>query len=125
MYGDDLDRMLSSDEEIVPSSGFACSVMETIRQSHAAPPPIPFPWRRVVPGVVLMGALLVVFMLWFPHSPAAGGWSPTGSALAGLPAWLPDLEHTLVHVGIGWIALALVLAYIPWKVSMTLAVGQQ
>jgi hypothetical protein len=48
-----LDRMLASEEELIPSSGFAASVMERIREEAAASPPIPFPWKRAIPGIAL------------------------------------------------------------------------
>ena len=47
---DDLDRFLS-DDEIVPSSGFAARVMDAVRVEAAAPPAIPFPWLRALPGI--------------------------------------------------------------------------
>ena len=40
---DEFDRIMS-EEEILPSSGFAASVMEAVRREAVAPPPIPFPW---------------------------------------------------------------------------------
>jgi len=48
---DDLDRILASEETIEPSSGFAASVMDGVRREAAIPAPIPFPWRRLVPGL--------------------------------------------------------------------------
>ena len=48
-----LDRILATEEDLVPSSGFAASVMDRIREETTAPPPIPFPWKRAVPGIVL------------------------------------------------------------------------
>jgi hypothetical protein len=51
MERDDLDRFLS-DDEIVPSSGFVVRVMDAVRVEAAAPPAIPFPWLRALPGIV-------------------------------------------------------------------------
>jgi len=48
-----LGRILATEEELIPSSGFAASVMERIREETAAPRPIPFPWKQAVPGIVL------------------------------------------------------------------------
>jgi hypothetical protein len=36
---DEIDRILSRQDEIVPSSGFAASVMEAVRREAAVPPP--------------------------------------------------------------------------------------
>ncbi|HEY0553230.1 MAG TPA: hypothetical protein VGG20_03135 [Thermoanaerobaculia bacterium] len=57
MTPEDLDRILGSDERIVPSSGFAASVMERAREEAAAPPLLPFPWRRFVLGLLVTVAL--------------------------------------------------------------------
>ena len=50
MRDDDLDHILSSEADIVPSSGFAGSVMDAIQAQTSIPPPIPFPWKRAIPG---------------------------------------------------------------------------
>jgi hypothetical protein len=47
-----LDAHLASSEDLAPSSGFAASVMESIQAQATEPPPIAFPWRRVLPGVI-------------------------------------------------------------------------
>jgi hypothetical protein len=56
---DDLDRLLdehlsSSTEQLEPSSGFVLSVMESIQVQAAEPPPIPFPWLRALPALLLV-----------------------------------------------------------------------
>ena len=38
-----IDRILAAEEELIPSSGFASSVMERVQEEAALPPPIPFP----------------------------------------------------------------------------------
>lgn len=57
---DELDLILLERDQILPSSGFAASVMDTITQEAAAPAPIPFPWKVAVPGFV---ALLAGFVI--------------------------------------------------------------
>ena len=56
---DNLDRILSSEEELAPSTGFAASVMDRVREEAAAPEPIAFPWKRVLPGAIVAAAGLV------------------------------------------------------------------
>lgn len=62
---DELDRILATDEPLVPSSHFAERVMEAVRDQAAAPPPLPFPWRRFAVGIaaslagMASGAVLV------------------------------------------------------------------
>ncbi len=56
MDDEKIDRILANDDELIPSSGFVASVMARIQDEVAAPAPIPFPWKRALPGVVLAGA---------------------------------------------------------------------
>ena len=58
MTTEKLDSILAAEEELAPSSGFLASVMEAVEEAAAAPPPIPFPWKRAVPGMVLAGGVL-------------------------------------------------------------------
>jgi hypothetical protein len=50
---DQLDKILAREDEIVPASGFLARVMDKVQDEAAAPPPIPFPWKRAIPGFVL------------------------------------------------------------------------
>ncbi len=56
MSNEEIDRALGSDDTIVPSSGFASSVMEAVRRDTETPPPIPFPWKRALPGFIVCAA---------------------------------------------------------------------
>lgn len=47
------DRILVAEEVLTPSSGFVSAVMERVQEEAAAPKPIPFPWKRVLPGAVV------------------------------------------------------------------------
>lgn len=64
-----LDQLLESHlggthEELEPSSGFVMSVMDTIQARAAEPPPIPFPWRRILPGLLaVLGGLIVLTLI--------------------------------------------------------------
>ncbi|HYB60314.1 MAG TPA: hypothetical protein VEH50_02450 [Methylomirabilota bacterium] len=109
MTSDELDRILSAEDRIVPSSGFAASVMDTVRREAATPPPIPFPWTRALPGLVvgiaaLAGLLVAGFALL---RPAIAAVNPDTFSLAQL------LAATRVAAqkadGAGWIALTLLL----------------
>jgi hypothetical protein len=48
----EIDSILSAEDELIPSSGFLASVMERVEEQAAAPPPIPFPWKRALPGIL-------------------------------------------------------------------------
>ena len=49
----EIGHILAAEDELIPSSGFLASVMERVQEEAAAPPPIPFPWKRAVPGILL------------------------------------------------------------------------
>ncbi len=53
MKNEPIDEILGAEESLVPSSGFLASVMERVREEAATPPPIPFPWKRALPGFVV------------------------------------------------------------------------
>jgi len=58
MKQDKLDSILADEQELVPSSGFLARVMEQVQEEAAAPAPIPFPWKRAIPGIVLAAGVL-------------------------------------------------------------------
>ena len=49
---DDLDRLLSHHDTLVPSSGFAAGVMEAVQNAADEPRPLRFPWWRFAVGVL-------------------------------------------------------------------------
>ena len=49
---DDLDRVLSANDTLVPSSGFAARVMDAVRDDVEEQPPLAFPWRPFLIGVM-------------------------------------------------------------------------
>jgi hypothetical protein len=57
MTPEDLDRILGSEEPLVPSAGFAASVVERALEAASAPPPLPFPWRRYLLGLLVILAM--------------------------------------------------------------------
>ena len=69
MRDDDIDRMLSSEQDLIPSSGFVHSVMDAV-QREATAPPILFRWKRALPGLAAAGLalawVLVVLKAIFP-----------------------------------------------------------
>jgi hypothetical protein len=99
MRHEDIDLMLSRDDNIVPSSGFTASVMDAVSREATAPPPIPFPWKRALPG---LGWCLAVTIAPLTLGPGSGGNLPPAPAALGLSTALSAA---------GWIAAALVLAF--------------
>jgi len=105
MKEENLDRILAGDEEVVPSSGFAAAVMERVRDEAAAPQPIPFPWKRIAPAIVLIAGALVWCGVELARLkvPAARIQLP--------PAVLPSIKDA------GWVATALAVSLLSWWLS--------
>ena len=110
-----IDRILAAEEELIPSSGFLAATMERVREEAACPKPIPFPWLRALPGIVLG-----VFVL---------GWGGFETVRAGLSSARetsfaqPHLTAVNVHAlePVGWVAVALVVPLISWIFSRRIA----
>lgn len=116
MEHDHFDEILSRADDIVPSSDFITNVMAAVRQEASAPPPIPFPWKRVMPGLAVgactFGAFLVATL-----APWDGG--PVQVA-PGLSSVLYAIVAAANAVELVWIAIALVFAVASMKFSMRL-----
>jgi len=115
MMDDDLDRILSGDDSIVPSSGFAGSVMEAVRREAAVPPALPFPWERALPGlvagIVTLGSLVVASL-----SASSADLSPVP-----VPEVLVASAKWAIATGAHWVTLALLVSYLAVKFSLRLA----
>jgi hypothetical protein len=90
MRSEELDQLLRSEALIEPSPGFADAVMATIGRELASPGPLPFPWRRAAPALVLAGGCLVVTMVY------------VGTLLAGAPAAAAALDT--IPGPVAWLA---------------------
>jgi len=111
----EIDHLLASEEELIPSSGFLASVMERVHEEAAAPAPILFPWKRAIPGILLAVAVLGwgAVELFRAALPALRNLSVSGPNLPG-PLVLP-LEDA------GWVALALTVSLLSTLLSRRLA----
>jgi hypothetical protein len=61
MKEDDLDRILSGEGPMAPSSGFVASVMVAVRRENVTPACLSFPWKWALPGIA--AALTSVVLL--------------------------------------------------------------
>jgi hypothetical protein len=116
-YGADelIGRILAAEEELIPSSGFVAATMERVRDEAACPKPIPFPWLRALPGIVLAVAVL--------------GWC--GFELAHVVLVnAREISFTQVHLTVaagralesaGWVAVALAVSMFSWLFARRLA----
>jgi hypothetical protein len=109
-----LDRILTAEEDLVPSSGFIASVMERVREEAAAPEPIPFPWKRAVPGAVLA----VGGVAWMGVQVARQGVMhlPNLGAPAALRLQV-SLQTTGTLESAGWVAAALGVSLLSWLLA--------
>lgn len=132
MNDHDLDRILSRQqqkEEIAPSSGFAFSVMDAVKREAAIPAPIPFPWKRALPGLVISLALAIVMIVGLVRGGVASTTHFVQSVIVPqsslqLHEILTRMYWVTQQMGIGWILFALLLSLITAKLSMRLAAGK-
>jgi hypothetical protein len=111
---------LSSEEELIPTSGFLASVMERVEQEAVAPPPIPFPWKRGLPAIVLASGVFAWSAVEMPHSglPAMTSMTQILSFSLQIPVGLVAPAEQ-----VGWVALALGVSLASWLLSRRLVGG--
>jgi len=112
-----IDAILSSEEELIPSSGFVAATMERVREEAATPEPIPFPWLRALPGIVVLAGVLG----WCGTELVRAGIASTRGISSAQMHWPPAAGPQLQTVG--WVAMALGIAAVSWLVSRRLAGG--
>jgi hypothetical protein len=109
MTDNDLDHLLESHDDIVPSLNFADAVMAAVRHEHWKTPPLRFPWARAALGA-LIAVLVVVFCV-------AGGLvrpaivDPRAPDSVGMGEMLTAIGNAASSVGLGWMAMALLLTF--------------
>lgn len=108
---DRLDQALASEPTLTPSPGFAARVMTQVRREAGAPEPLPFPWRRLLLGllaaVVAVGSGLAVALTGvLPPEPLA--------ALSGLLTLPPELAGRLAHLALVLLVTLLAAALPRW-----------
>lgn len=112
MKDEEIDRALSGESDILPSSGFTRSVMDAVKHEAEIPRPIPFPWKRVVPALVV-GTGGFAILGWAAWSAPASG-DAAGATSANLATLLERATHAAASVELPWLlgvaALTLVCA---------------
>jgi len=123
MKDTEMDRILSKQDEILSSSGFAASVMEAVRREAAAPAPIPFPWKRALPllacGAVALLLVAVVGVVSIVQL-VRGSLSQHLATAPSLTRFMPSLQGP-IGLAVGWTVLALLAAWVSVRFSMHLA----
>lgn len=115
-----IERILAAEDELIPTSGFLASVMERVQEATAAPPSIPFPWKRALPGALLVagvsgwGAVEWMQSDVFKLDLTAQNWFMQ-ALLHPSSALVSSAEPA------GWVALALGASLFSWLLSRRLA----
>ena len=107
-----IERILAAEEALVPSSGFVSAVMERVHQESVALPPIPFPWKRAIPGIALAAGVFGWGAFEMLRDASAMAVSPATIQISTAVA--SSLEST------GWVALALAASWFGWRISRRL-----
>lgn len=113
---DSIDAILADEGELIPSSGFLAATMERVREEAAAPKPIPFPWLRALPGIVLVAGVLG----WCGYEMVRVGFTEGAeTSLAQM-----HLTANWSALGpVGWVAAALVFSLASWAFARRMAGG--
>jgi hypothetical protein len=121
----EINSILSREDEILPSSGFAVSVMDAVRRDAAAPPPIPFPWKRALPGLVVGGFALALVLVAGIMAVAQAGKATAPQFSVSSPSVAPSLFHGGgIESAVTWTLLALLVAFVSVKLSVRLTSGR-
>lgn len=114
-----MDHILASEDSLLPSSGFAAAVMVRVREEAAAPEPIPLPWKRILPGVIVIISALGWCVFELGQSMLA--------AAKSLPAEAPAVfsGNLQTYATAGSIALALLAPLLSWLLARRLIGGSR
>jgi hypothetical protein len=115
---DAVDRILVAEDQLVPSSGFLASIMERVREEAILPQPIPFPWKRAIPGMVLAAGTIGWLIYDFIRMALAGAFSGHSTSSIAMPQIPAAAQQTLISAF--WMALALVVSLASWAFSRRL-----
>jgi hypothetical protein len=115
---DAIDRILGVEDPLVPSSGFLACVMERVREEAIAPRPIPFPWKRALPGMVLVAGTIGWLIYNVIRVALAGTWYRNLTSSFAIPHIPATAQQTLIPAL--WTALALVISLASWAISKRL-----
>jgi hypothetical protein len=113
MDNNNLDRILSGGQDVIPSSQFVRNVMVAVHREASIPAPIPFPWRHVMPGLATCLAALAS-MIVLAVSQFWGGFAVTGPA----SSIFLNVVGVAARLDLGWVSLAVVVSFVPTKLAL-------
>lgn len=99
--------LASPDDHILPSSGFAESVMAAVHHEATAPAPLTFPWRRAIPGFIAgAGALafLIAMLVAIVRTLVRASATRVSVHAADDTAWFATASHHVISSNDIWIA---------------------
>ncbi|HEY2857662.1 MAG TPA: hypothetical protein VGJ21_04550 [Terracidiphilus sp.] len=114
---DTIETILANEDSLIPSSGFLARVMESVEKEAVEPPPIPFPWKRFLPGFAL--ALLVLG--WGAVEIVRYALSSAGNFTLPEVHWSAASTMSRPMENAAWIAGSLAVAVVAWLFSRRLA----
>ena len=123
MTPEEIERALCTEAELTPSSGFVGGVMDAVLLENLAPAPIPFPWKRALPGLVasVLAFMAIIVAAWKNNGNAAVHETPVHQT-----AWLTSVVHAISGAnlyGLGWAALAIAITLVCVTVSLRFLTG--
>jgi hypothetical protein len=114
-----LDHVLATEEPLVPSSGFAAGVMERITDEAArSHKPLLFPWRRILPGIILLVPGFAYLVLQLNKTFTTSGTTQADGFIPQAYATItfnPQYTQMLL-----WLAAAAALTFIIWRITQRL-----
>ena len=125
MRRDELEQILRNQEEVTPSPGFVHRVMRAAYQEADTPKPIPFPWKRAVPGIgaaAFVRSLLCISLVRNYQAPEPAS-AISLSEFAGnfVSAWNTSTRSVPGSwMIVGWIFIALWVTFLCVKLPMRL-----
>jgi hypothetical protein len=114
-----IDTILANEDTLIPSSGFLARVMERVEEeaSVAAPPAIPFPWKRFLPGFVLAAGVLG----WGAVETVRYAMGSAGSFTLPEVHWSATSVMSRPAENVAWIAGSLAVSAAAWLFSRRMA----
>lgn len=114
MNPDDIDYILTNEKLITPSPDFLASVMRAVRRQAASLPPLKFPWRRALPGILAM-FVAIMRALW-----DLIGFLNEPDILAVFNEQLHQFADLAAQFGVQWIVLAVAITVVSLMLSISL-----
>jgi hypothetical protein len=112
---DDVDRLFSDYREITPSPMFLGRVMDSVRREAQALPPLAFPWKWALPGLV--GAAIAAFLFVGVTVQLIAKGAADGQVTLSMPSGLIGILDAARAGGAGWVATGIIVSFVSASVA--------